>query len=87
MLHVPERPLSKDVMFGIAYLIEILVRIVGTKRSFFCDATNWFDTSLVVLWLADLFLSQHMPLDSGMVRSLVNSFSKLVHAWYPPLSR
>ncbi|CAE7241336.1 SCN11A [Symbiodinium sp. CCMP2592] len=59
-----------DVMFGVAYLIEIFVRIAGTKRKFFCDATNWFDTSLVVLWLADLFLSQHMPLDSGMVRTL-----------------
>ena len=71
--------------FGIAYLIEILVRIAGTRKSFFRDATNWFDTSLVMLWLADLFLSQHMPLDSGMVRSLVNFFSKLQHVGDTPL--
>ncbi|OLP87442.1 hypothetical protein AK812_SmicGene31333 [Symbiodinium microadriaticum] len=32
------------------------------SKSFFRDATNWFDTSLVMLWLADLFLSQHMLL-------------------------
>ncbi|CAE7190439.1 SCN11A, partial [Symbiodinium pilosum] len=59
-----------DWIFGIAYVVEIGIRIAGTRSAFLCDATNWFDTSLVLLWLGELFWSQHVPVDSGLVRTL-----------------
>ena len=60
----------QDWVFGIAYIIELVIRITGTKWAFCCDPSNWFDTSLVLLWMSELTLSTYMYVDSGLVRTL-----------------
>lgn len=61
----------EDWIFGITYVVEIMVRISGTKWAFFCDLSNWFDTSLVLLWMCELTLSHYLYVDAGLIRSLV----------------
>ena len=59
----------QDWIFGVVYVIEILVRIAGTKWAFFCDLSNLFDASLVLLWMCELTLSHYLYVDAALVRS------------------
>jgi len=59
-----------DWIFGVVYVIEILVRIAGTKWAFFCDLSNLFDASLVLLWLCELTLSHYLYVDAALIRTL-----------------
>ena len=61
----------QDWIFGVVYVIEILVRIAGTKWAFFCDLSNLFDASLVLLWLCELTLSHYLYVDAALIRSSV----------------
>jgi len=59
-----------DWVFGIVYVIEIVVRIAGSKWAFCCDPSNVFDASLVLLWLCELTLSHYLYVDAGLIRTL-----------------
>lgn len=60
----------EDWVFGVVYVIEIQVRIAGSKWSFCCDPSNVFDASLVLLWMCELTLSHYLYVDAGLIRDL-----------------
>ncbi|CAK0873443.1 unnamed protein product [Prorocentrum cordatum] len=41
-------------LFGVIFLIEVLLKIVGLRFEFVCDAWNWVDLVIVVMWLYSL---------------------------------
>ncbi|CAJ1408869.1 unnamed protein product [Effrenium voratum] len=59
-----------DWVFGFLYVVEIIIRVVWSRWAFIWDISNWFDTSLVLLWMGELTLSRENYLDSGVVRTL-----------------
>eukprot|EP00930_Biecheleria_cincta_P014877 TRINITY_DN12612_c0_g1_i1.p1 TRINITY_DN12612_c0_g1~~TRINITY_DN12612_c0_g1_i1.p1 ORF type:complete len:600 (-),score=131.73 TRINITY_DN12612_c0_g1_i1:90-1829(-) len=56
-----------ETIFGVFFLIEWLVKILGHRGSFIWQAWNWFDTVLVVFWIADTALA-NMPVDGSLLR-------------------
>jgi len=59
-----------DWVFGVIYLGEIIIKVAGLKCGFFKDAWNWFDSSLVLLWLVEKTLSAYAQLDQRVLRVL-----------------
>ncbi|CAJ1328722.1 unnamed protein product [Effrenium voratum] len=60
-----------DYVFGVIYFIEIWIKIFGLKMRFCQDPWNYFDTSLVLFWIAEKVLSAYdAVLDQGLLRVL-----------------
>lgn len=54
-------------IFGVLFTLEWVFKILGFRGSFIYQFWNWFDTLLVVFWLADVALA-NMPVDSSLLR-------------------
>lgn len=52
-----------DTAFVYVFLVELLFRILAEGRNFFFDAANWFDTVLVLVGLADIWII--VPVTTG----------------------
>lgn len=56
-----------EFIFGVCFFIEWLLKLVGLRRNFPRQIWNWFDTGLVLFWLADSVLA-NMPVDGSLLR-------------------
>ena len=55
------------MMFGVLFLIEVLIKIAG-RRSYFCKVFwNWFDCALVLFWLVDMGMKS-IPIDGSLLK-------------------
>lgn len=59
--------LVMEWVFGVLFVIELLVKVVGLKGEFLLSLWNLFDAGLVIFWLVDTVLT-NMPLDSNLLR-------------------
>jgi len=59
-----------DIMFGIIYTIELIVKLVGFKARFFKDMWNIFDGVLVAMWLVEVALRDFIQLEPGILRMM-----------------
>ena len=55
------------MFFGCFFLVEAVLKACGLGREFLCDPWNWFDSSLVVLWLVDTLLT-NLPIETPFLR-------------------
>lgn len=55
-------------MFGVAFAVELLLKIVTERRDFLCDCWNLFDALLVGAWLVKVIGSEFIPLDPTLLR-------------------
>eukprot|EP00931_Biecheleriopsis_adriatica_P108061 TRINITY_DN8239_c0_g1_i2.p1 TRINITY_DN8239_c0_g1~~TRINITY_DN8239_c0_g1_i2.p1 ORF type:complete len:569 (-),score=102.52 TRINITY_DN8239_c0_g1_i2:198-1904(-) len=58
-----------EVIFGSLFALEVLLKIVGMGTDFFRHAWNWFDSMLVIAWIANLTASM-LPIDGSLLRLL-----------------
>ena len=56
-----------ELFFGCLFLVEVLLKICGFGKQFFYDPWNWFDSSLVLLWLTDTLLA-NLPIETPFLR-------------------
>ncbi|CAE7210617.1 Scn9a, partial [Symbiodinium pilosum] len=49
--------------FAILFLIELVIRILVLRCSYFCSLWNWFDVVLVLISMFDLFLLEAMMIE------------------------
>ncbi|CAK0909118.1 unnamed protein product, partial [Prorocentrum cordatum] len=40
-----------DLIFGLVFLVEVILKIVALRSQFVLDAWNWIDLTIVLLWL------------------------------------
>jgi len=59
-----------DIMFGIIYTVELIVKLVGFKARFFKDMWNIFDGILVAMWLVEVALRDFIQLEPGILRMM-----------------
>eukprot|EP00930_Biecheleria_cincta_P047915 TRINITY_DN33315_c0_g1_i1.p1 TRINITY_DN33315_c0_g1~~TRINITY_DN33315_c0_g1_i1.p1 ORF type:complete len:487 (-),score=103.47 TRINITY_DN33315_c0_g1_i1:217-1647(-) len=56
-----------EMVFGILFTVEVVLKIVGLKLEFVMSLWNWFDAFLVVVWIIDTVL-RSFPLDTNLLR-------------------
>jgi len=56
-------------IFGIVFMVEATLKLIGLKCYYFAEIWNWFDFLLVWLWIADRAL-QNLPFDTSLLRLL-----------------
>mmetsp|Transcript_57654 Transcript_57654/g.135084 ORF Transcript_57654/g.135084 Transcript_57654/m.135084 type:complete len:551 (+) Transcript_57654:95-1747(+) len=56
-----------EMFFGCFFLMEMVLKLCGLGKEFFYDLWNWFDSSLVMLWLVDTLLT-NLPIETPFLR-------------------
>lgn len=56
-----------EMIFGVLFLIEVLIKIVGQRLDFIKAFWNWFDSLLVLFWLVDVSLKT-LPINGSWLR-------------------
>ncbi|CAJ1408870.1 unnamed protein product, partial [Effrenium voratum] len=64
------RSLKAEVVFGVIYLLELIIKLIGFKMRFFKEWWNWFDGILVVMWLAEFTLRDVIQMDGAILRMM-----------------
>ncbi|CAJ1431260.1 unnamed protein product [Effrenium voratum] len=59
-----------EVVFGVIYLLELIIKLIGFKMRFFKEWWNWFDGILVVMWLAEFTLRDVIQMDGAILRMM-----------------
>jgi hypothetical protein len=59
-----------DIFFGILFLFECVIKMIGLRIGFFCDRWNVFDLVIVLGWLFDAVGRKYiaLPLDPMLLR-------------------
>lgn len=59
-----------EYIFGVAFTMEILLKILALGLSFAKDLWNWFDTFLVACWYVDTVGQDLLPVNTTLLRLL-----------------
>jgi voltage-gated sodium channel len=57
-----------DYVFGVCYLLELTVKILGFGWGWFLDPWHYFDFAIVALWVIERPLAGTLPLDTAIMR-------------------
>mmetsp|Transcript_79484 Transcript_79484/g.140282 ORF Transcript_79484/g.140282 Transcript_79484/m.140282 type:complete len:561 (+) Transcript_79484:81-1763(+) len=55
-------------IFGIIYFIELIIKLVGLKTSFFVDIACIFDLVIIICWMIDRVLGNVIPIHSLVLK-------------------
>eukprot|EP00929_Paragymnodinium_shiwhaense_P072061 TRINITY_DN36584_c0_g1_i1.p1 TRINITY_DN36584_c0_g1~~TRINITY_DN36584_c0_g1_i1.p1 ORF type:complete len:675 (+),score=135.94 TRINITY_DN36584_c0_g1_i1:142-2166(+) len=61
--------IALDMFFGIVFTIELVLKVIGLRRVFFCNGWNWFDLFIIVSWMFTSF-GGSLPVQNPMVLRL-----------------
>ncbi|CAK9029168.1 unnamed protein product [Durusdinium trenchii] len=84
-----------EYIFGVAFTMEILLKILALGLSFAKDLWNWFDTFLVACWYVDTVGQDLLPVNTTLLRllrlmrftrSMLSMFEITLGNW-PPVCR
>lgn len=64
--NMPDLFQAAEVFFGILFCLEVVLKIIGLRKTYFNDPWNWFDFCLVAMWLADMVIA--FPVNSSQLR-------------------
>ena len=62
-------------VFGVAFTVEVVAKLLGHRRRFFLTWWNWFDSLIIIAWLIDV-LGNGFPMNPMILR-LVRMFRLL----------
>merc|ERR1740122_877849 len=55
-------------VFGIAFTVEIVLRVFAYGKDFIYEAWHWFDAFIVCVWLIGKFGASFMPINANLLR-------------------
>lgn len=64
--NMPDVLQAAEVFFGILFCLEVVLKLIGLRKTYFNDPWNWFDFFLVAMWLADMVIA--FPVNSSQLR-------------------
>jgi len=57
-----------DVCFGLAFVLEVMVKLLGFRTDFFWSYWNWLDFLIIAMWLANNVFAGMLPVDPLTLR-------------------
>eukprot|EP00931_Biecheleriopsis_adriatica_P036967 TRINITY_DN21230_c0_g1_i3.p1 TRINITY_DN21230_c0_g1~~TRINITY_DN21230_c0_g1_i3.p1 ORF type:complete len:581 (-),score=113.08 TRINITY_DN21230_c0_g1_i3:13-1755(-) len=63
----PDMFVVMDVLFGIFFTLEVILKMLGQQWMWAFSAWNWLDGCLVVLWIAESS-TRYLPVDGSLLR-------------------
>eukprot|EP00403_Amphidinium_massartii_P016482 CAMPEP_0178420706 /NCGR_PEP_ID=MMETSP0689_2-20121128/26270_1 /TAXON_ID=160604 /ORGANISM="Amphidinium massartii, Strain CS-259" /LENGTH=841 /DNA_ID=CAMNT_0020042195 /DNA_START=73 /DNA_END=2597 /DNA_ORIENTATION=- len=55
-------------IFGFIFTIELILKVLGLRKSFFRDFFNWLDLVIVLIWLVSRIDAEVMPVNTMLLR-------------------
>jgi len=57
-----------DFVFGIIFLIEVVVKLIGLRGRFFRDCWNYIDTAIVGVWITGNVSTMYLPINTQTLK-------------------
>ncbi|CAE6919010.1 SCN8A [Symbiodinium sp. CCMP2592] len=57
-----------EMVFGVVFTVEVVLRLMVRQHLFFCGAWNWLDLVIVLVWILGQIFEERLPVNSQVLR-------------------